>query len=503
MATENVVHRRGLPRRVFLHGVVLGMVTTALAACSASSPASPTAASTPAAAPTSAPATAPTSAPAGAAPTSTPAAAIQPTAGATTAAQPTTAASTSSGTVPEATMNPSAAKGKTLKLLAWNSYKADGLKTWVPKFEQEVGGKVTFDLVASNQLASKQIVFLSGRTGEYDLTTSDEPYIPAYSPYLLDLTPLIQRDDFPVKDWVPIMWDAGTYQGKQYAIPFDSNVEILFYRKDLLDAASLKVPTKWSDLYDAAMKTQQRDKQLWGQLLMTKRDDQTGINLWTYIESWGNEIFDSANKVAFQNDQGYAAADFFKKSADTIAQQGHLGYDSSVLPDNMATGHGVFFYYWSSVTLSITKDPKQTVADKVGFATALGEKAPPLSMRGVWSMVIPADSKDRDAAWEFLKWFSSAQGQLRYVQGRSGNPCRISVLNSDAFKQTSPAAQAIAETIPIAKKRPIYKEYGDIINQLDIWASKLTSGETTSKQTIDGLAAALNDIMKKGGYQKS
>lgn len=488
MALADVVTRHGLSRRALLQGVVLSTVATALAACSSSAPASPTAASAPA--PTSAPAPAPATA---AAPPTT-AAASSP---------PTTAAGATSGAVPEASMNPTAAKGKTLHLLAWNLYKADGMKTWVPKFEQEVGGKVVFDLVASADLASKQIVSLSGRTGEYDLTTSDEPYIPAYSPYLVELGPLIKRDNFPVNDWVPIMWDAGTYQGKQYAIPFDSNVEILFYRKDLLDAAGLKAPTKWSELYDDAMKTQQRDKSLWGELLMTKRDDQTGINLWTYLEAWGNEIFDQSNKVAFQNDQGYAAADFFKKSADTIAEQGHLGYDSTVLPDNMATGHGVFFYYWSSVTLSIVKDKKQTVADKVGFATALGEKTSPLSMRGVWSMVIPADSKNRDAAWEFVKWFTSYQGQLNYTKGGSGNPCRLSVLNSADFKQTSPAAQAIAETIPIAKKRPIYKEYGDIITQLDIWASKLTSATTNSKQTIDGLAGALNDIMKKGGYQKS
>jgi multiple sugar transport system substrate-binding protein len=495
MAPDRISLRRGTSRRVFLHGALVGAAATALAACSQAAPASPTAApaaASQAATPTSAPAAAPTTAPA-----------TKPTTAATAASQPTTQANTSSGAVPEATMNPSAAKGKTLHLLAWNLYKAEGMKTWVPKFEQEVGGKVVFDLVASTELASKQIVSLSGRTGEYDLTTSDEPYIPAYSPYLLELTPLIKRDKFPVDDWVPIMWDAGNYQGKVFAIPFDSNVEILFYRKDLLDAKGLKVPTKWSELYDDAMKTQERDKELWGQLLVTKRDDQTGINLWTYLECWGNEIFDQSNKVAFQNDQGYAAAEFFKKTVDTIAPKGHLGYDGTVLPDNMATGHGVFFYYWSSVTLSIVKDKKQTVADKVGFAPALGEKVPPLSMRGVWSMVIPSDSKNRDAAWEFVKWFSSYQGQLNYTKGGSGNPCRLSVLNSDEFKKTSPAADAIAATIKIAKKRPIYKEYGDIINQMDIWASKLTSGTSTPKETIDGLAAALNDIMKKGGYQKS
>ena len=484
---------RVLARRRFLRAASLGAALTALAACSQAAPAAPTAAPQP------------TTAPAAATPTS--AAAAQPTQAATAqptqaaGAQPTTAAAPSG--VPEAKMNPTAAQGKELHILAWNSYKSDGLKTWVPKFEQEVGGKVVFDLVASNSLADKQIVALTGGTGEFDLTTTDEPYIPAYSPYLVDLSPLIKQDSFPVDDWVPIMWDAGVYQGKVYAIPFDSNVEILYYRKDLLDGKGLKVPVKWSELYDDAMKTQDRDKEVWGTLLVTKRDDQTGINLWTYIESWGNEIFGSDYKPAFQNDQGYAAAEFFKKLVDTTAPKGHLGYDGSVLPDNMASGHGVFFYYWSSVTLSILRSKKATVADKVGFAPALGETAGPLSMRGVWSMALASASKNRDAAWEFLKWFSSFQGQLRYVQGGSGNPCRLSVLQSDAFKKTSPASDAIAATIKIAKKRPIFKEYHDIIDQMDIWASKLTSGETTPKQTIDGLAGALDDIMKKGGYQKA
>src|SRR5579885_1062540 len=119
MALAHVVNRRSLSRRVLLQGVVLGTVATALVACSSSAPASPTAVSAPAptAASTSASAAAPTAA-------ATPAtAAAKPT----TAARPTTQASTAGGTVPEATMNPSAAKGKTLHLLAWNLYKADGM----------------------------------------------------------------------------------------------------------------------------------------------------------------------------------------------------------------------------------------------------------------------------------------------------------------------------------------------------------------------------------------
>ena len=289
----------------------------------------------------------------------------------------------------EATLNPDLTSGKELYLLCWDNYKATGMETWLADFEAEMGGRVVLDKVASNSLQDKQIVSLSGQTGEYDLMTVDEPYMPAYSPYLMDLTPLIERDGFPVDDWVPIMWDAGVYEGKVYGIPFDPNVQILYYRQDLLDAQEIEVPTTWTGIYDAAMAAQDRDNELWGMAIMTKRDPQTGINLWTFINAWGNELFDENYQAAFVNDQGYAAAEFFKQVADTIAPSGHAGYDYAGISDAFATGKAVFMYNWASNTLNITEGENSVVADKVGFAPAPGEERA-LSMRGVWTIGIPA-----------------------------------------------------------------------------------------------------------------
>src|SRR5579875_811028 len=138
---------RVFSRRLLLRGAAATAALTALVACSSAPSVSPTAATAPS----------PTPAPSGAAPSTAPA--------------PASTGTVTSAAGTEAAMNPGAAKGVELHLLAWNSYKSDGMKTWVPKFEQEVGGKIVFDLVESNSLADKQIVSLSGRTGEYDLTT--------------------------------------------------------------------------------------------------------------------------------------------------------------------------------------------------------------------------------------------------------------------------------------------------------------------------------------------
>lgn len=401
----------------------------------------------------------------------------------------------------EATLNPDVTSGKELYLLCWDNYKATGMETWLADFEAEMGGRVVLDKVASNSLQDKQIVTLSGGTGEYDLMTIDEPYMPAYSPYLTDLTPLIERDGFPVDDWVPIMWDAGVYEGKVYGIPFDPNVQILYYRKDLLDAKEIAAPTTWTEVYDAAMAAQDRDNELWGMAIMTKRDPQTGINLWTFINAWGNELFDENYQAAFVNDQGYAAAEFFKQVADTIAPSGHAGYDYAGIADSFATGKSVFMYNWASNTLNVTEGENSVVADTVGFAPAPGEERA-LSMRGVWTMGIPADSPNPEAAWEFIKWFTTQASQFKYIEGGSGKSPRLSILDSERFKEASPDSDAVAATMKIAAKRPIFKEYEEINTQLQIFASRLTAGEITPQETIDGLGAELNAIMQAGGYQQ-
>jgi multiple sugar transport system substrate-binding protein len=404
-------------------------------------------------------------------------------------------------TTASAVMNPAAAKGKELRMLAWAGYKGDGLATWLPDFEKELGGKVVLDLVPGNNLTEKQIVVLSARTGEYDLTTVDESNVPAMNPFLVDLTSMVQSDKIPVDDWIPVVWAAGTWEGKQFTIPFDPNVQILYYRKDVLDKKGLKVPQKWSEALDVGQKAQERDKELWGFLLMTQRDVQTGINLWNFITTWGNEIFDKDNQVAFVNDKAVQAAEFMKKFVDTVAPQGHLGWDYAGLQDGMATGKGVMLQNWASVTLSIINAKNATVADQVGFAPVLGE-AVRHSMRGVWTLGISADSKNKEAAWEFAKWFSSYEGMQKYVKGGSGNSGRLSVLNSPDFRKIAPHADALVETLKIAKNRPLYKETADIHTAFDISASKLTTGDLGPKEAIDDLAQRLTDIMKRGGYIK-
>jgi hypothetical protein len=91
---------------------------------------------------------------------------------------------------------------------------------------------------------------------------------------------------------------------------------------------------------------------------------------------------------------------------------------------------------------------------------------------------------------------------ITYVKTGAGNSPRLSVLNSQEFLSFYPHAQAMADTFKIAKKRPIFKEYNEILDVMNILGSKIVTGEAKPKEALAEASGKTADIMKRGGYLK-
>lgn len=391
------------------------------------------------------------------------------------------------------------AKGANIKILIASDFRYEAIKGYATEFEKEFGAKITYDPVSGTDLPNKQLISLSGGTGEYDLSTVDEPYFPAYSPFLTELDPFIAADKFPKEDWVPVMWDAGVFNGKVYGIAFDPNVQILFYRKDILDAKGLKMPTTWPEYLDVAKKT--HTPEVAGSVLSAIRHPQTGINAWNFMTTRGNEIFDDKFQPTIDNDKSYEALEMYKEIIDTVSAKGAVGYDGTAATTDFRLGKAVLTQWWASGAPGMKTLKDSTVADKVAYGPVIGwEKRH--SMRGVWTWGNPKDSKSKDAAWEFTKWFTTPEKMMTYIKSGAGNSPRLSVINSQEFLSAFPHAPAMAETFKIAKKRPIYKEYNEILDILNVLGSKVTTGEAKPKDAVKEASGKLADVMKRGGYLK-
>src|SRR6185437_4650870 len=105
-----------------------------------------------------------------------------------------------------------------------------------------------FEKVPPGQIRQKAMLDLSSKTATYATSATDPMYYPLYvsnkwieplDRYLND-SALTDPKWFDNDDIFKAWRDANSYEGKPYAVPYDGEVTVQVYRKDLYDAKGLK-----------------------------------------------------------------------------------------------------------------------------------------------------------------------------------------------------------------------------------------------------------------------
>ncbi len=132
----------------------------------------------------------------------------------------------------------------------------DNLGTLVPQFEALTGVKVRIEKVPPGQIRQKAMLDLSSKTRTYATHAADPMYYPLYvankwvdplDTYLKD-PKLTDPTWFNYDDIIKAWRDADSVDGKPYGIPYDGEVTVQVYRKDLYDAKGLKPAQTFDEL---------------------------------------------------------------------------------------------------------------------------------------------------------------------------------------------------------------------------------------------------------------
>ncbi|GBF06142.1 sugar ABC transporter substrate-binding protein [Deinococcus aerius] len=92
----------------------------------------------------------------------------------------------------------------------------------------------------------------------------------------------------------PNLWATGTYNGKQYALPFVTDTRVLFYNKDAFKAAGLdpnKPPRSWDDLWTYAAKLDKKDGNRWTRIGFHPNFGDFGYDGW--VTNAGGSLWDA------------------------------------------------------------------------------------------------------------------------------------------------------------------------------------------------------------------
>ena len=138
--------------------------------------------------------------------------------------------------------------GETITVAVIPASYFENLITLAPQFKALTGIDVRFEKIPPAQIRQKSVIDLTSKTGTYATHAADPMYYSLYAANkwvepldsYLDDKSLTDADWFKFDDIIPAWRAADSVDGKLYGVPYDGEVTIQVYRKDLYDAKGLK-----------------------------------------------------------------------------------------------------------------------------------------------------------------------------------------------------------------------------------------------------------------------
>ena len=260
-------------------------------------------------------------------------------------------------------------------------------------------------------------------------------------------------------------------------MPLDPNVLMVWFRKNLLDAKGVKVPTTMNEVIDAAEKLNDPANGVAGISVAGKKDGQIGVVAEVLLWNEGQEIITSDGKFGFDSPAGIKALETYQRIIK-LAPPGVLGYAATEQLDAFYTGKAAMVFYWASIGPTVVDPAKAKDADKMGWTSI------PNAMRGIWTLGIPQGSKQKEAAWELLKWMTGPEGSLMFTQNAGGHSPRYDVLQNADFQKKYPWANDLLKALDGSKARPQIPTWTTLDNSIVDMTTAVLSGQSSPADAI-------------------
>jgi len=393
-----------------------------------------------------------------------------------------------------------------------------------PEWEKATGNKVNWVTLEENVLRERVTTDIATKGGQFDVLTIGGYETPIWGKagWLTSLNDL--GDDYDYDDLIAPVRNGLTVDGNLYAVPFYAESSFTLYRKDLFDAAGLKMPEAptYDQITEFAAKLTDKSKEQYGLCLRGKPG--WGENMafvGTLVNTFGGSWFDMDWKPQINSDAWKKAIGWY---VDTMKKYGPPGISSNGFNENQTLFSSGHCAMWIDATSAAGRvyDPKQSkVADKVAFAKAPVGVTPNGSAWGwAWSLAIPASTKKADVAKSFVKWATSKAYVQRVgeTEGWVAAPpgTRKSTYASADYQKAAPFAATVLSAIESADptkqtKDPVpytgiqfvaIPEFQGIGTQVGQAVAAAVTGEQSVDDALNGAETEVERTMTEAGYIK-
>ncbi|GIV80977.1 MAG: sugar ABC transporter substrate-binding protein [Anaerolineae bacterium] len=435
---------------------------------------------------------------------------------------------------------------------------AGPVEMYAPEWEKETGGEVELVQLPWDELFQKTVTALSTGSGEYDVLIFPAPWSGDYmAPGYLEPIPQKILDKVDMEDVIPLYRERIiTWGNTVYALPYDGDSHMLYYRKDLINnpdyAAEfqekygypLAEPKTWKQYYDIAeffngkeVETAGQTAPVYGVMEAQKPKSQGFYVFFSHAAGYakipGNPcFFFSCEDMTPQiNNPGWVKAleDFIRSAKLGPPEQ--INWDVADTRDYFPTGMSVFNIDWGDVGPISIDESVSKIKGQVGFAPLPGgdqywdyEKGEwvtpeggvnmaPFIAFGGWIIGVAADSDVKEAALDFAAFMARPElvKKLAVTGGTGINPARFSQFEAvdlwvgAGFDEESARDYLDAILTGINHPNAVLDlritGTAEYQQALDVELNRALTGEISAQEALDNAARAWDEITDRLGRE--
>jgi multiple sugar transport system substrate-binding protein len=383
----------------------------------------------------------------------------------------------------------------------------------IDEFNKEYEGKIkviTIDLpfkkFSTNERKELLARTLRSNSDRLDVFAVDQIWVPRFTKWAAPITNFLP--EFNKKDFLNYALATCYYDNKLLAVPLNIDVNMMYYRSDLLEKISsydtlkskLMNSITWKEFLDLSKKFNER----FNPFYIFPADDYEGL-----VVSFMDLIL-SQNRNYFKNNNFNFNTPIAKKALKLlydfinvyhISPQSVVNFNEASSYKYFIENNGIFLWGWPSYEKDKKNLYKSTSKDKLLVKAALPhfENLPPTTILGGWNIMVSKYSKKKNQISEFLKFVTSEKAQeTLYVNG-AYLPILNTFYHDSVYLKKYPDLIFKKKLLDSGVHRPFLEDYTRISDIISYYVNKTLKKEIPLDEALSKITTMVesNKILIK------
>jgi len=313
---------------------------------------------------------------------------------------------------------------------------------------------------------------------------------------LEDLNPYIARDGFSLDPFFPSPFEALTLDGKLWGMPPGIYTTACFYNKELFQQAGITAPTDWAnpwtfdDLRSAALEMTSGEgprKQFGMSVSMSM--DLTAPYLW----SNGGDIVNAERTKCVINEPAAVEALQFQRDLIHEDNVAPTPTDTQTIPASELFNTGRVAIMEGGPWLIPSMQDSGVDWGVMPYAKGAGD---PATVSFIDYYAIQSASQNKDAAWEVLKFFMSAEAEQILADNRIGGvPARTDIAEQNADAIFERDGQVWIGSLAVARAHHVIRSQAEAVDAYTREIDLVRLNEKSVQEAADAVAAQVDALI--------